>query len=157
MIHVTNIIHAMSGHRNPNLLAIRLGGEGDITGSDHVVWTNPRGNPCTSSAVLNDGILCFVTDRGLVSALDAETGEPYYQQQRLPNPYSLKSSPIGGEGRLHIATEPGDTVVVKMGPAYEVLATYTIEDEYFMGSPVMVDGKIFLRGRNKLCAVSEKN
>ncbi len=150
-----DIVFAMSGFRNPNLLAIRLGGAGDLTGSDHVVWTNQRGNSYTASPVIHDGILYFVTDNGLLSALDAKTGKPYYQQRRLPNPYSIKASPVGAAGKLYIATEQGDVVVVKMGPHYEVLATNTIQDEFFIASPVIVDGDIFLRGRNTLYAIGD--
>ena len=152
-----DVVYAMTGHRDPNLLAISLGGEGDVTDSNHVLWTNQRGNPYSASPVVHDGILYLVTDRGLISAFDTTTGEPHYQQQRLPNPYSLKASPIGADNKLYIATEQGDVVVVKMGPTYEALATNTIEDEYFMGSPIIVDGEIFLRGQNKLYAISDKN
>ncbi len=150
-----DMVYAMSGHRDPNLLAIRLGGEGDITDSDHVIWTNQRGNSYTASAVLNEGILYVVTDRGLISAFDATTGEPHYRQQRLPNPYSLKASPIGADGKLYVATEQGDVVVVKLGPTYEVLAVNSIEGETFISSPVIADGEIYLRGRNTLYAVSD--
>ena len=157
VIREGDIVYAMTGHRNPNLLAIRLGGEGNITDSNHVLWTNQRGNPYTASPVVHDGILYLVTDRGMITALDANTGEPHYQQQRLPNPYSLKSSPIGAGNKLYIATEQGDVVVVKMGPSYEALATNTIEGEFFMGSPIIVDGEIFLRGQNKLYAIANRN
>ena len=150
-----DVIYAMSGYRDPNLLAIKLGGEGDLADSEFVLWTNQRGNSYTASPVIHDGILYFVTDNGMISALDAKTGEPHYKQQRLPEPYSLKASPVGADGRLYVATEQGDVVVLKLGSTYEVLATNTIEDEFFIGSPVIVDGEIFLRGRNKLYAISE--
>lgn len=150
-----DVVYAMSGYRDPNLLAIQLGGEGDLTDSDHVLWTNQRGNSYTASPVIHDGILYFVTDRGMVSAVNARTGEAHYQQQRLPEAYSLKASPVGADGRLYVATEQGDVVVLKLGPSYEVLATNTIGDEFFIGSPVIVDGEIFLRGRNRLYAISD--
>ncbi len=150
-----DVVFAMSGHRDPNLLAIRLGGEGDVTGSDLVLWTNQRGNSYTPSPVIHEGILYFVTDRGLASAFDAQTGKPHYQQQRLPSTYSLKASPIAANGKLYIATEQGDVVVLRMGPEYEVLATNTIDGEFFVASPIIADGEIFLRGRNKLYAVSD--
>ena len=47
--------------------------------------------------------------------------------------------------------------MVKMCPTYEVLATRSIKDEFFRGSAVIVDGAIFLRGRNKLYAISGQN
>lgn len=152
-----DIVIAMSGYRDPNLLAIKLGGTGDLSDSDSIVWSNQRGNSYTASPVLHDGTLYFVTDNGMLSAFDAQTGKPHYHRQRLPEPYSLKASPVGADGRLYIATEQGDVVVVKMGPTYEVLATNTIEDEFFIGSPVIVDEVIYLRGRNKLYAISASN
>lgn len=152
-----DVVYAMTGHRDPNLLAIRLGGSGDISDSERILWTNQRGNSYSASPVIDSGILYFVTDRGMISALDAKTGQPHYQQQRLPSSYSLKASPLGAGGRLYIATEQGDVVVVSMGSEFEVLATNTIENEFFMASPVAVDGDIFLRGRNTLYAISDSN
>ncbi len=152
-----DVIYAMSGHRNPNLLAIQLGGEGDITESEFVLWSNQRGNSYTASPVIHDGILYFLTDRGLITALDAGTGEAHYQQQRLPGSYSLKASPIGADGKLYVATEQGDVLVIRMGRTFEVIATNSIEEETFIASPVIVDGEILLRGRERLYAVGRGN
>jgi outer membrane protein assembly factor BamB len=126
------IVYVMSGFRDPNLLAIRLGREGDLTGTDAIVWTNTRGNSYSASPVLHEDKLYFVTDNGTLSCLNAQTGQPYYQQQRLPKPYSFKSSPVGANGKLYLATEDGDVVVVKMGEKYEVLATNSLTDQSFI-------------------------
>ena len=45
----------MSGFIAPNLMAIRLGEQGDLTGSDAIVWTNKQANSYTPSPVLFDG------------------------------------------------------------------------------------------------------
>src|SRR5918995_293938 len=63
------LVVVMSGFRNPNLMAIRLGRTGDLTGTDAVVWQNQRGNSYTPSPVLHDGILYLLTDSGMLSAL----------------------------------------------------------------------------------------
>jgi outer membrane protein assembly factor BamB len=146
-------VHVMSGYQNPNQLAIRLGREGDLTATDAVQWQNQRGNSYTPSPVLHEGRLYFLTDSGTLSCVDAKTGKPYYSQQRLPKPYSFKASPVGANGKLYLATEDGDVVVVKMGETFEVLATNTLADEMFIASPVIVDGEIFLRGRNTLYCI----
>lgn len=150
-----DVVYAMSGHRDPNLLAIRLGGEGDITDSELVLWSNQRGNSYTPSPVVHGGTLYFVSDRGLMTALDASTGEPHYQQQRLPGSHSLKASPIGADGKLYVATEQGEVLVIRMGPTPEVLATNSIEEEIFIASPVIAGGEILLRGRSTVYAVSQ--
>jgi outer membrane protein assembly factor BamB len=148
-----DMIYVMSGHREPNLLAIKLGRKGDLTGTDAVVWTNTRGNAYTASPVLHDNKLYFVTDSGMVSCLDAATGKPYYSQVRLPKATNIKSSPVGANGKLYISTEDGDVVVLKMGETFEVLATNTLEDQFFIATPAIADGEIFLRGQNTLFCI----
>ena len=152
VIH-SGVVYVMSGHREPNLLAIQLGKEGDLTGTDAVLWTNNRGNAYTGSPVLHDGKLYFVTDSGLISCLDARTGKPHYQQQRLPRSYNFKSSPVGANGKLYLATEEGDVVVVKMGEKYEVLSVNTLTDQMFIATPAITGGSIYLRSQEALYCI----
>ena len=78
------IVYVMSGYRDPKLMAIKLGKQGDLTGSDSIVWSHTRGVPYTASPVLYENKLYVVTDNGMVRAFNATTGEPYYAQTRLP-------------------------------------------------------------------------
>ncbi len=148
-----SILIAMSGFRNPNLLAIRLGREGDLTGTDAIAWQNQRGNSYTPSPVLADGKLYMLTDSGMLSCLDVKTGTPFYQQQRLPKPYNFKASPVAANGKLYLASEEGDVIVVKMGEKFEVLATNTLDGQFFVATPAVMDGEIYLRGQNTLFAI----
>jgi outer membrane protein assembly factor BamB len=148
-----DLVFAMSGHTVKMLMAIRLGRTGTLTGTDAVVWSTARGAAYTPSPLLHEGRLYVVTDSGLLSCFDAATGKPHYQQQRLPKPYNFKASPVGAAGKLYLATEEGDVVVVRMGDRFEVLATNTFEDQSFIASPVIVDGTIYLRSRTRLFAV----
>ena len=148
-------VYAMSGYRDPRLMAIKLGKEGDLTGSDAVAWNHTRGLAYTTSPVLYDNKLYVVTDNGMISAFNATTGEPYYAQVRLPKPYNFKASPVGANGRLYLATEEGDVVVIKMGNRFEVLATNTLEDQVFIATPIIAQGEIFLRSKDMLFCISE--
>ena len=148
-----SMVWVMSGYRNPNLLALKLGSAGDLTGTDAIVWQNQRGNSYTPSPVLADGKLYMLTDSGMLSCLDAKTGTPFYQQQRLPKPYNFKASLVAANGKLYLASEEGDVIVVKMGEKFEVLATNTLEGQMFIGTPAIVDGEIYLRGQNTLFCV----
>ena len=145
----------MTGHRSPNMLAIRLDRTGDLTDTDAVLWTNQRGNAYTACPVYADGKLYVLTDRGLVSCFDADTGQPFYHQQRLPNPYQFKASPVGSEGRLYLASEQGDVIVLKMGEEYDVVAVNSMPDHFFISSPVIVDNQLFLRSQDALYCISE--
>ena len=157
VINVDNeMVIAMTGWRDANALAIKLGGKGDLTdNADYIKWTNQKGNSYTASPVLHDGILYFVTDRGMVSAVDAKTGEKFYHQQRLPESYTFKASPVAASGKLYLASEEGDVTVLKLGKTYEVLATNKMGDEMFVSSPVIVGGDLFLRSQDELFCIGD--
>ena len=144
-----DLVFAMSGHTVKNIMAIRLGGTGDLTGTDAVVWSTSRGAPYTPSPLLHDGRLYVVTDNGRLSAFVPETGEPLFHE-RLPKPYNFKASPVGADGKLYLASENEDVIVVQMGDRFEVLATNTLSGQSFIASPIIVGGDIYLRSRTHL-------
>ncbi len=145
----------MSGFRDPKLMAIRLGREGDLTGSDAVLWSQTRGMSYTPSPVLSDNKFYTLTDNAMLSCFNATTGEPYYQQQRLPQADNFKASPIGAGGNLYLASESGVVTVVKMGEKFEIAATNTLADQTFIASPVVAEGELFLRSKTHLFCVSD--
>ena len=75
--------------------------------------------------------------------------------RRLPQPYNFKASPVGADGKLYLASEDEDVVVVRMGDTLEVLATNTLTGQSFIASPVIVDGDIYLRSRTHLFRIGQ--
>jgi outer membrane protein assembly factor BamB len=151
-----DLVFAMSGHTIRMLMAIRLGRRGTLTGTDAIAWSTPRGASYTPSPLVSDGRLYVLTDNGLLSAFDAATGKPHYQQARLPKPYSFKASPVGARDKIYLATEDEDVVVVRMGDRLEVLATNTLKGQSFIASPVIVEGDLYLRSQTHLFKVSDR-
>ena len=77
----------------------------------------PRSSPARAPhrrSLRRDPPLYVLIDSDQLSAFDATTGNALYQQARLPQPYNFKVSPIGAEGKLYLATDDEDVVVVKM-------------------------------------------
>jgi len=151
-----DLILSMTGYRDPNLMAIRLGRKGDLTGTDAIVWNQTRGNSYTASPVLHDNKLYVLTDDAKFSCYNALTGEPYYHQERLPGVFNFKSSPVGANGKLYLASENGVVLVLKMGEKFEVLATNTMTDQMFIATPAISGGEIFLRSQDFLYCISDK-
>ncbi len=157
-VYLDGVVFVMSGHRDAKLMAIRLNKEGttgDLSDTEAVLWSHTRGISYTLSPVLHDGKLYVVTDSGQVSAFNITTGEPYYHQTRLPQPYNFKASPVAANGKLYLASEEGDVIVLKMGEKFEVIATNTLTDQSFISSPVIAAGELFLRSREALFCISE--
>jgi hypothetical protein len=108
------------------------------------------------SPLLYDGVLYFLkTNSGLLSAFDAKTGKPHYQLQRLDGVPNVFASPVGARGRVYLPGREGVTLVIRHGPAYEVLATNKL-DEGFDASPALVDNEIILRGYEHLYSIAER-
>ena len=76
-------------------------------------------------------------------------------QQRLPQTYPFKASPVAATGKLYLASEEGDVIVLKLGKNYEVLATNKMGEEMFVSSPVIVGGDLFLRSQDELFCISD--
>ena len=151
-----DMVIALTGWRNANLLAIKLGGKGDITGNpQYIKWTNARGNSYTPSPVVHDGILYLLADNGVLSAFDAVTGEVHYMQQRMPGFPSYKASPVAAGGNLYTASENGMATVIRLGKQFGVVSANSMGDEMFVSSPVIVDGELYLRSQDELFAISE--
>jgi outer membrane protein assembly factor BamB len=151
------MVWLMSGFRGNSLKAIRLAdAKGDITGTPAIAWTLERDTPYVPSPLLYDNILYFLkTNNGLLTALNAKTGEPHYQVQRLDAVPNVFASPVGAAGRVYIPGREGATLVIKHGPAFEVVATNHLDDG-FDASPALVDGEIYLRGYRFLYCIAEK-
>ncbi len=152
------MVFLTSGFRGNNLKAIRLSGSrGDLTGTPAIRWELNRDTPYVPSPLLYDDIIYILkTNNGLLSAFDAESGKPHYQVQRLEKAPNVFSSPVGANGRVYIAGREGTTVVLRHGPALQVLAENTLDDG-FDASPAVVDRELFLRGTRFLYCIAAAN
>jgi len=151
------MVFVMSGFRGNNLKAIRLAGaQGDLSKSNAIVWSLDRDTPYVPSPLLYDGILYFLkTNSAILSAFDAKTGTPHYRLQRLDGLSEVFASPVGAKGRVYLPSREGVTLVIKHGPAFEVVAKNKLDDG-FDASPALVDRDIYLRGYEHLYAISEQ-
>ena len=130
-------------------LAIKLGGSGDLTGTPSVPWTYAKGTAYVPSPILYGDYLYLTTDRGILTCIDAKTGEVKYEGGRIPIPATFTASPVAFEGKILLTSEDGDTFIVKAGPKHEILATNSIGEAVY-ASPAIADGSIFIRGEKNL-------
>ncbi|MEE2638619.1 MAG: PQQ-binding-like beta-propeller repeat protein [Acidobacteriota bacterium] len=149
------LVFVTSGYRGSRLAAIDLAtATGDITGSPAVVWSVDRDTPYVPSPVLLDGQLYVLkSNSGVLTAYDARSGDVRYGPERLPGIRNVYASPVAAGGRLYVTSREGTTLVVRAGPIFEVLATNVLDDG-FDASPAVVDGEIYLRGRQFLYAIA---
>ena len=131
------------------ILAIRLGGSGDMTAKS-VKWKFHRGIPQLPSPLIYENVLYMVNDGGgRVTLLDPEKGE-LLLQGRLPNSTdTFYASPVAGDGKVYIASEKGKVFVLPPGPKLEPIAVNDLGDSIY-ATPALMDGRIYLRTLNTL-------
>ncbi|MFT7679574.1 MAG: outer membrane protein assembly factor BamB [Planctomycetota bacterium] len=141
-----------TGFMRPELWCVRLGGTGDVSAS-HVLWRNTRGAPTMASNVIVEGRLFQVSDRGMASCIDLETGKTLWQE-RLGADHC--ASPIHCEGRIYFFDRDGGTTVIKAGAEFEVLAESRL-DAGFMASPAVAGNALILRTETHLYRIEESD
>lgn len=128
------------------LMAIKPGGRGDVTES-HLVWRMQKFLPNVPSPLVYDGIMYLIKDGGILSAVDAATGK-IFKQGRIEGALdTYYSSPVGGDGKVYLVSQPGKATVLKAGAQWEVLSQTDLEDECY-ATPALVDGSVYLRTRS---------
>jgi outer membrane protein assembly factor BamB len=145
----------MSGFRTFALVAVPLDARGDLTDSDRLAWKHNKGTPYVPSPLLVNGKLYFTqANSGIMTALDAKTGQPVLEQTRLPGIDSIYASPVAAAGRIYFVSRKGTALTLKEGPTLEVLATSTL-DEPIDASPAIAGRELFLRGQKHLYCLAE--
>jgi len=146
----------MTGYKGHSVMSLPLSAEGDITDSDQIKWSRNRGTPYIPSPLLYDGLVWFnQSNQGLLTCLDAETGEPLIDRQRLGRVRNMYSSPVGAQGRVYVTARDGTTLALKNDKTFHVLATNRLDDS-INSSPAMAGDQLFLRGDRFLYCLSAK-
>ncbi len=151
-----SMVYCMSGFQGNALLAIRLGRTGDLTGSDAIAWTHNKNTPYVPSPLLYDGKLYFFSvNNGVLTCLEAKSGEPLFDAQKLGDLPGVYASPLGAAGKVYLVGRNGVTIVLKQSDKLETLATNRL-DEKFDASPAAIGNELFLRGHDYLYRLAEK-
>jgi outer membrane protein assembly factor BamB len=149
-IFAHGLLFVATGFNRAKLLAIDpAGARGDAT--DNVVWTYDRGVSLTPSVVPVGNELYFVSDNGVATCLNAETGKVHWTE-RLNGGFS--ASPVFADGNLYFTNESGTTYVAKAGTTFELVATNDLA-ERTLSSAAVDDGAFYQRTESHLWRFGE--
>lgn len=145
------------GDRRP-LVAIRPGGRGDISltttesANAQVRWSKPTRGSFIPTPLVYRNILYVLANNGVLDAYDPGTGEEIYRQ-RLPAIGSgFSASPVAADGKLYVANEDGQVMVIAAGRQFRHIATSSIP-EPLMATPALSNGVLYLRGASSVFAI----
>ena len=135
-------VHTADG-ANP-LVAIDPRGQGDI--SKQIVWKTSKTAPKRPSSLLLGDRLFVVTDAGVASCLEADSGKVLWSK-RLEGEYW--ASPVYSEGRIYCCSQQGHVTVFRAADSFELLAENKLDDG-FIASPAIAGKSLILRSKSHL-------
>ena len=146
-----NLAILQVGYGPSVMRAIRLDGKGDLT-DDYEAWRmEGKQIPHTPTPIIIDGLLYIVSDRGLLTCLELETGVEVWTE-RIGGNYL--ASPIYADGKVYLCSNQGKYTVFKPGRTYQHIATNTLDDG-LMASPVPYGNALILRTKSQLYRIEE--
>jgi outer membrane protein assembly factor BamB len=144
-----------SGFRGAFMGAFQLDGTGDIEGSTSVSWTVDRDTPDIASPLLSGGRLYFYKGKtGILSCLDAKTGEPHFSAQRISGIRSTYASPVAAGGNVYLTDRDGTIVVIKDSEELNIVSTNSL-GEGVDATPAPAGDQLFVRGAKHLFCIAK--
>lgn len=132
---------------HPELWAIRHDGQGDVTES-HVAWKETRGVPARATPLLIDDLIFMVNREGVMSCLDARSGELVWKK-RMPGQYSAGPLYVPGnkpsESRLYLFNEDAQCNIIQPSRKFTTLASNQLTEQVLRASPAVDGDALFIR------------
>ena len=156
-VFADGVAYLTSGFSGSALVAVDLAkANGSISSGAGLLWKRDRDTPYVASPLLYRGSLyLFKHLSGIMTVIDAKSGEVLHGPARINEIPDLYASPVAAAGRIYIAGRDGAIVVLKHGAPPETLAVNRLDDG-FDASPAIVGDELYLRGRKALYRISAK-
>jgi outer membrane protein assembly factor BamB len=134
------------------ILAVRGGGEGDVTQS-HLLWKHKtKYTDHIVSPLVSDGRMLLIKEGGISTVFETSGGTPLRGPARVGAGGSYFASPVLGDGKIYLAGENGTVVVLRNSASYGELARNDM-GESILATPAIADGNLLIRTRTKLFCV----
>jgi outer membrane protein assembly factor BamB len=144
------------------IVAVRAGARGDITlpagttRSDAVAWSWTRRGSYMPTPLIYDGLVYVLANNGILDAYALQTGEDVFRARLAHLGSGFSASPVAADGRIYIAGEDGEIVVVAAGREPRHIATNPM-GEPLMATPALAGGVMYVRSQATLFAIARSN
>jgi outer membrane protein assembly factor BamB len=152
------LIVLSGGYRGRPIFALKPGGQGDISVPENaatgpfLAWRTEPGGPYTTTPLAYSGLLYTVRDEGIATAYELTTGKRVYQERTNT---THAASPVASDGKLYLAAEGGEVLVVKAGRTFEVVARNDM-GEPIMATPAIANGTLYVRTQGHLYGIARQ-
>lgn len=143
------------GYRGRPIFAIRTGAKGDVSVPENaktgawLAWRTEAGGPYTTTPLAYQGLIYAVRDEGILGTYDLKTGALVYRERTGA---THSASPVASDGRVYMAAEGGEVIVLKAGRTFEVLARNDMGAP-LMATPAISSQTLFIRAGSHVYAI----
>jgi hypothetical protein len=130
------------------LIAIRLGGKGDVT-DGAIKWRYYKSLPNVPSPLLYQDVLYMLKEGGILSTFDPATGAVLKQGRLTGALGQYFASPVAADGKIYTVDQEGRATVLKAGGQWEILAVNDLKDESH-STPAIAGNRLYIRTHGML-------
>src|SRR5262249_39046738 len=144
------------GYRGRPLFAIKAGAKGDVSVPENaksrpfLAWRTDPGGPYTPTPLPYHALVYAVRHPGILAV--SEPATPALAHRERPGT-THSASPVASDGRIFLAGEDGQLLVLRAGRAYELLARVEMGETVF-ATPAIARGTLYVRTRGHLYAIA---
>ena len=138
--------------RGDSLTAIDLGGKGDVTDS-HTPWMIDFSADVPTPAISGKRMY-VLRDKHELVCVSTETGKTIWKGTLEKHRSAFSASPVVADGKVYMTREDGKTFVVADGDEFKMLGSSELKEQT-VATPVLVDGRIYLRTYENLYCIGK--
>ncbi|HMO13690.1 MAG TPA: ankyrin repeat domain-containing protein [Pirellulaceae bacterium] len=123
--------------------------------NEHIAWSHRNGGPYMPTPIAYGDYFYVCNNTGILTCYHLPSGKEVYKE-RLKGVKSLSfvASCLAADGHLYFFSENGQTIVVKSGPQFELIAVNQAGINV-LSTPAISEGRIYIRGVDSLIAVEQ--
>jgi outer membrane protein assembly factor BamB len=130
------------------MLAIRLGGQGDMT-ETNTLWAYRRYVPQLPSPLVYKDVLYMINDVGFVTSFKPGNGEVISQGRLRGAGSKFFASPVAADNKIFITSLRGKISVLKSDGSNEIIAINDMKEDCY-ATPAIGKSKIYIRTKKTL-------
>ena len=130
------------------MLAIRLGGQGDMT-EKNTLWAYRRDVPQLPSPLVYKEVLYMLNDVGFLTSFNPDDGTVISKGRLRGAGSKFFASPVAADDKIYITSWRGKISVLKPDGSSEIIVTNDLGEDCY-ATPAIGEGKIYIRTVNTL-------
>ena len=136
----TSFVVPPEGENYAELMAVNPDGEGDIA-ETNILWRIKTPVLQLLTPVIKDGLIYTVDSENNLMSIESGTGQTVYSV-KLKGKYN--PSPIYADGNIYFCSTRGETMIIKEGRVYEMVARNKLDGEIW-STPAILRNNILIR------------